>query len=357
VGSGALVVTVGGRGKRAAVEHSLEALLPSAADFKAFRAAIWGGSRGARRGTVVVRQYANRVVRHSLPRVAHRQARHRDHPRVLGSKAQWHRPRGNVRVMGDARVHPAAASGYASAADEYERGRPDYPGAIADWLRDDVGLGSEKRVLDLGAGTGKFTPRLVGTGAEVIAVEPVAAMLAKLSSALPTVEARCGTAEAIPLPNESVDAVVCAQAFHWFATPRALAEIRRVLRPDGVLGLVWNARDESVDWVARLTNIVDVHEGSAPRFRSGAWQRVFPFERLSPLEERRFAHVHAGSPEDVVVNRIRSVSFIAALPEALREGVIREVRALIASEPALAGRDLVELPYVTHAYLTRRVSI
>ena len=259
------------------------------------------------------------------------------------------------RAMGDAHVHPAAASGYASAADQYERGRPDYPAASADWLRDDVALGPGKRVLDLGAGTGKFTPRLVATGAEVIAVEPIAAMLAKLSSALPGVDARQGTADAIPLPDTSVDAVVCAQAFHWFATPLALAEIRRVLRPGGALGLVWNVRDERVDWVARLTTIVDVHEGNAPRFRSGAWQRVFPCEGLSRLEEQRFPHAHAGSPEDVIVNRIRSVSFIAALPEALREGVVQEVRGLIASEPTLAGRDVVELPYVTHAYCARRL--
>lgn len=126
-------------------------------------------------------------------------------------------------------IHPAAADGYRTGADTYVRGRPDYPPQVADWLTGTLGLNADKTVIDLGAGTGKFTGRLVATGAQVIAVEPVPEMLEKLSAALPDVLAVSGTATDLPLPNASVDVVVCAQAFHWFASPEALSEIARVL--------------------------------------------------------------------------------------------------------------------------------
>ncbi|WP_422775132.1 class I SAM-dependent methyltransferase, partial [Pseudomonas aeruginosa] len=166
--------------------------------------------------------------------------------------------------------------------------RPDYPPEIAAWLRETIGLHAGMTVIDLGAGTGKFTPRLLETGAQAIAVEPVPQMLEKLSAALPQVKTLAGTAEAIPLPDESVDAVVCAQSFHWFATPQALAEIRRILKPGGKLGLVWNMRDARVGWVRKLNQIVDRHEGDAPRFYTGEWPKFFPFKGFEPLQEQVF---------------------------------------------------------------------
>lgn len=124
-------------------------------------------------------------------------------------------------------IHHAAADGYKTGADTYVRGRPDYPPQVADWLTGTLGLDDDKTVIDLGAGTGKFTGRLVATGAQVIAVEPVPQMLEKLSAAYPGVLAVSGTATDLPVPDASVDVVVCAQAFHWFASPAALTEIAR----------------------------------------------------------------------------------------------------------------------------------
>ncbi len=252
-------------------------------------------------------------------------------------------------------VHRSAAEGFSAKADNYVRGRPDYPEAIVGWLRDRLHLGADKAVVDLGAGTGKFTAYLVKTGARVIAVEPVREMRAKIEQTLTTVVTLDGTATAIPLPDDSVDAVTCAQAFHWFATNEALTEIHRVLKPGGRFGLIWNIRDDSVDWSANLTEIITPYEGDAPRFAKGTWRKVFPFDGLSALQEDRFPHHHTGSPENVIIDRIRSTSFIAALPADEEAKVVEKLRALIATTPALAGRDVISMPYSTAAYWMEKV--
>lgn len=248
-------------------------------------------------------------------------------------------------------VHHSAATGYKTAADTYVRGRPDYPPQVADWLTATLGLNADTSVVDLGAGTGKFTARLVATGAQVIAVEPVPQMLEKLSEAFPGVLAVNGTATDLPLPDASVDVVVCAQAFHWFSSADALTEIARVLKPGGRLGLVWNLRDTRVSWVPKLDAIVNALEGDTPRFYTGAWRRAFPHPAFGPLQAQQFSHGHTGSPEDVIFNRVRSTSFVSALPAAERARVDEQMRELIAAEPELRGREVVTVPYVTEAFV------
>ncbi|POA47011.1 SAM-dependent methyltransferase [Pseudomonas sp. MPR-ANC1] len=244
-----------------------------------------------------------------------------------------------------------SAAGYKTAADTYVKGRPDYPPQVSDWLATTLNLDGHKTVIDLGAGTGKFTGRLAATGAQVIAVEPVAQMLEKLSEAWPQVLAVSGTATDLPLPDASVDAVVCAQAFHWFASAEALTEIARVLKPGGKLGLIWNLRDPQASWVPKLDAIVNALEGDTPRYYTGAWRTAFPHPAFGPLQLQQFHHGHTGSPEDVIFNRVRSTSFIAALPQAQRAKVDEQIRDLIASEPALRGRDVVTVPYETAAFV------
>ncbi|HET9851035.1 MAG TPA: methyltransferase domain-containing protein [Candidatus Limnocylindrales bacterium] len=217
----------------------------------------------------------------------------------------------------------------------------------------ELGFGSGSRVVDLGAGTGKLTRQLVATGADVVAVEPIPEMRAHIEKALPRVEALTGTAEDLPLANHSVDAVLVAQAFHWFDALRAMSEIRRVLKPGGGLGLIWQARDASVPWVARLNEIIDAADDGHPRFRTGEWREAFDNTALfEPLQEATLASVQNASPDEIV-DRVASISYIAAMRDEDREQVLADVRHLLATDPATATLDRIDLPHVVHVYWTR----
>lgn len=253
-------------------------------------------------------------------------------------------------------MHPAARRGFSEAAQVYQRGRPDYPPAIREWLSGAMQLGTGFTALDLGAGTGKFTEALLATGVRVLAAEPVERMLGELHRRRPEVQSLVATAQRLPLRSDAVDAVICAQSFHWFAGSAALEEIHRVLRPGGRLGLVWNVRDESIEWVAALNAIMRPYERGVPRYHSGEWRGCFDGQRFGPLEENRFAHAHVGAPEQVIVERVLSVSFIAALPDHERECVAAQLRSLIATHPLLTGRDRIAFPYETRAFCSMRLA-
>jgi ubiquinone/menaquinone biosynthesis C-methylase UbiE len=253
-------------------------------------------------------------------------------------------------------LHAAAQRGFGGAAQAYERGRPDYPPALAGWLHSALGLRAGSSVVDLGAGTGKFTRLLCGTGAQVLAIEPVAAMLAQLRAALPAVEALAANAQRLPLKPAMAEAVTCAQAFHWFAGAAALEEIHRVLKPSGRLGLVWNVRDESLDWVAAISEIMRPYETGVPRFHSGQWRQALSGPLFGEPHETRFEYQHVGTAQAVIIDRVLSVSFIAALPSAQQQQVALQLQTLIASHPALRGRDRVAFPYRTLAYCCARAA-
>jgi MOSC domain-containing protein YiiM/SAM-dependent methyltransferase len=250
-------------------------------------------------------------------------------------------------------IHESAAKGFAAGADAYERGRPEYSPEAVEALVRELGIGPGKRVLDLAAGTGKLTRELIPSGAELIAVEPIAEMRAKLEALLPGVEALDGTAEAIPLPNHSVDAVTVGQGFHWFDGVPAVSDIRRVLKPTGALGLIWQARDPRLPWIERLDEIIDRADDGHPRFRTMDWRAAFDRTALfEPLQTAGFETIHRAAPE-TMVDRVASISYVAAMPEARRERVLDEVRELLATDPETAGTDVVELPYRAHIYWTR----
>lgn len=261
--------------------------------------------------------------------------------------------------MAEHHIPQAAAEGFGSGADAYESARPSYPSdAVAEIAR--VGaLGPGRRVLDLAAGTGKLTRLLVATGAEVVAVEPVAAMRDVLTSVVPGVEALDGTAESVPLPDGSVDAVTVAQAFHWFDRRAALAEIARVLRPGGALVLVWNTRDRSVDWVQRWSDLLVEGEGDRPfdRYVGVDYAAVVAADgagAFTPVERWATSWVQPSTP-DLLLERSASVSVVAALPADERALVLERVRELTRTHPDLAGRDSFGFPYDTTVWWCHRV--
>ena len=245
-------------------------------------------------------------------------------------------------------INEVAAAGFGSAADAYERGRPSYPAQVVELFAQHLGVGPGATVVDLAAGTGKLTRLLAATGATVIAVEPVEAMRAQLEVALPGVDARDGTAEDLPLPDASADVVTVAQAFHWFDPEPALAEITRVLRPGGGLGLVWNERDESVPWVAELSSLFDW--GSRRPYRKGVdWAAVVDASgRCTSVHHQAVSYVQELDAE-TLVQRVLSTSYIAARPPEENVELAEAVRALVADFP-----ERFVLPYVTDVFWCRR---
>lgn len=258
--------------------------------------------------------------------------------------------------MAAGRIHDAAAVGFERSADRYERGRPSYPNDAVTFLFEALGIGPGRDVLDLGAGTGKLTRLLVPTGARITAVEPVAAMRAALVRSCPDdVNVLDGTAEAIPLPDRSLDAVVVAQAFHWFEADAALREIARVLRDAGALGLIWNVRDETPAWSRRLTELFDRLSGpDAPRFKHGRWRAAFErSDAFGPLHHRSTRSLHDVSPGGFL-DRVLSVSYVASASDEERAAVEAEVLDLLTHDPDLAGRSRIGMPYATDVFWCER---
>ena len=238
------------------------------------------------------------------------------------------------------------AASFQLGAREYRRARPGYPRAAAEWLVPGPGC----RILDLAAGTGKLTERLRELdGLDIVAVEPSDAMRAELRDAVPGVRVVAGTADDIPLPDGDRDGVVVAQAWHWFDPATALPEIARVLRPGGRLGVVWNVRDHTVDWVDAYTEIIHRGDSLEPNHGPPALDEhfealehaVFPWrQRLAATELRTLA---------------ASRSHLLTLPPDRRAELLDAVDELVATHPELRGQDTIELPYRASCWRARRV--
>jgi SAM-dependent methyltransferase len=244
--------------------------------------------------------------------------------------------------------HPDSRS-FDDVAELYERVRPTYPDEAVKWLTDQLRIDASSTVLDLGAGTGKLTRALIPLAAKVIAVEPGPAMLAQLVRAVPEADARLGAAEAIPLADDAVDAVVCGQSFHWFRPDEARREIHRVLRAGGGLGLIWNVRDPDDPIQNEITALL---EPFVPPGRPPLPTTVIAFVGRT-LDEVAI-HVVPFEQDldaDGVVGRILSISFVAAAAEPRRRELEDALRELVA---ARGGRVLFR--YRTEAFVTFSVA-
>jgi SAM-dependent methyltransferase len=246
-------------------------------------------------------------------------------------------------------VHPSARA-FDGAAELYDRVRPGYPPAAIAWFTRVLDLAPGRTVVDLAAGTGKLTAPLVATGARVVAVEPSEGMIAVLRKAAPQAETLAGTAEHIPLADACADAVLVAQAFHWFDHDVALPEIHRVLRPGGGLGLAWNRRVLEHPAHEALERAISPWGSDTPRHRDRPWvdaiERTPLFEPVADEELPNDQELPPGG----LVKRAASISYIAALPEETRREALSELERFEASAP-----KPIVLPHVCELFAFRPV--
>ncbi len=224
------------------------------------------------------------------------------------------------------------AGSFGPAAVVYDRSRPSYPvEAVRYVLPEGV-----NRVLDLAAGTGKLTGVLLDLGLDVVAVEPSAQMRELIPARAQVLD---GTAESIPLPDGSLDAVLVGQAFHWFDTAAALTEIARVLRPGGTLGLLWNVRDDSPEWVRAVWDLFaeDTVDGAPFQSQSGLGAPALElFDNSQQLDA------------DLLVDLVASRSAVLTMPDAERTAVLERARELAPDD------DTFDLDYRCEAWRSVR---
>ena len=244
------------------------------------------------------------------------------------------------------------ASSFGAAAAHYAQYRPDYAEAAIRWCLAPVSDAQLVRAVDVGAGTGILTGALARLGADVVAVEPDQAMLAELRRQLPAVRALEGSAEALPLPDQSADAVLCGQSMHWFDLDRALPEIARVLTPGGVLAGLWNVDDDRVGWVAELAAI----SGSGTTL--SRWRTIPAADTeqgvlragsrwFAPVEEGEFGHGQLRTADSLAAV-IATYSRILVMDEAERARTLAAVRDFLGRQPETSAGEFT-LPLVTVA--------
>ncbi len=254
--------------------------------------------------------------------------------------------RAYARDMTDQAIN---ATSFGAETEKYERGRPEYPREAVAWMLEPLPSGPV-RIVDLGAGTGKLTRALLDVrDAEIVAVDPDPKMLAVLHRSLPEVPSCPGTAESLPLADSCADAVVMGQAWHWVDQIRACTQIGRALRPGGVLGTIWNIRDDRVDWVHRLTEIMN--SSPAEKFIASDGP-----DFVAPFKSREEAHWEWRRPmtrpelHDMVLSR----SYLITGPAEERRRVIATMDALLADLGVGDDTTTIDMPYVTAAYRTVR---
>ena len=242
---------------------------------------------------------------------------------------------------------------FGAVAADYAAWRPGYPAELVAFLAGgEDGHAQRRRILDLGAGTGQLTESLLANGHDVVAADTSADMLAQLTARLPGVPTLVAKAEDLPLPDGDVDAVIAAQAAHWFDPAAAGREFRRVLRPGGAVGFVWHLREETAPWSVALNGLLAADARDQQGDRPEGNQAVvdaFAAELSAEVETRTTRWVQRVPPE-AVVGRVASSSRIALLDEEGRDAYLGQVRDLLATHPGTRGRDEIDVAYVTSAY-------
>ncbi|XP_045196542.2 uncharacterized protein LOC123551574 isoform X2 [Mercenaria mercenaria] len=259
-------------------------------------------------------------------------------------------------------VHKTAQEGFKQG-DHYDRNRPSYSDELAAHVIKSLHGGDHKDtqydILELGAGTGKFTRKILealkGLPMRYIASEPSEGFLSVLRQQSPTVETLVGSAMKIPLPEQSVMNVICAQSFHWFATKESLAEIQRVLVPGGRLVLVWNDKDWNIEWLRKLEDVLTLYYDDTPRKITGKWKNVFdgcPSFRC--VEHRHLAGITGmKGDKNFVLNHFTSISVIARLDPQQRQEALEKFKAVL--DEAFTDDEEIDIPFKSDFYCTEKI--
>lgn len=252
--------------------------------------------------------------------------------------------------MNKSLIHEAANS-YQNSSEIYESGRPGYTEESVFALCDHLGLGPNSSIVELGAGTGKFTRVLAKKYSNLLVVEPVPAMLGKLKTILPEIQGALGTGEDIPAKYHSADAILIANAFHWFSTEKAIGEFERVLKNDGGLGLIWNLDGVfTSSWGKVIDSWLDDIEGDTPQYKTGLWRKTLEnSEIFSSLEEQSFSTTRTTTPNEII-HRVMSISFVAAQSEKSKVELKQRIERHLAHHPETKGKDKIIVSLDTKIY-------
>jgi hypothetical protein len=253
-------------------------------------------------------------------------------------------------------LHPSAQKGFSLGAELYQQVRPSYPPEILVWLQDQLKVGENSTVIDLGSGTGKFLPFLLQTQAKVIAVEPVTAMREQLEQSYSTVECLQTSSDQLLVKDESINAIICAQSFTGSQISKRSRNVSGI-NSSGHLGLVWNQRDITVDWVKALADEIAPFEADTPRYHSEKWKQVFEQQQLFQFNGlQTFQLKHTGTVEQVVSKRLLSTSFIAAMPEHQQQQLKARFEQIVFDFTGQTAQDQIDFPYTTFAYHFQKIA-
>jgi ubiquinone/menaquinone biosynthesis C-methylase UbiE len=248
-------------------------------------------------------------------------------------------------------VNPVATEGFQKVATIYEQARPSYPSEVIDLIKSLYN--KPDIIIDLGAGTGKLTRLLGPIGArEIIAIEPVPAMRESLTKIPIITKIIDGTAEHIPFEDNTIDIIVCGQSFHWFANHDSLAEINRVLKPNGLLVLVWNTTDDTkTEWVKKISEYINSFNTTrTQRYQTMEWKKAFDNQNFfSSLQYKQFTNTFPIT-RDIAMNRILSTSFIAILPSEQQTKLIDEVGKMLDNVEEIRDKQEFDAHYLTDVY-------
>ncbi|MCP2251196.1 class I SAM-dependent methyltransferase [Lentzea aerocolonigenes] len=248
-------------------------------------------------------------------------------------------------------LHARRADSFGAQAEAYAEHRPDYPVAAIRWALEPLGTSERLDVMDLAAGTGKLTSVLVAEGHRVTAVEPNEQMLSELVRRVHDVRALPGHAEHIPVPDQTIDAVLVGTAFHWFDQERALPEIARVLRPGGVVAAMWNEHARDVEWLAEFERLSATSVESQHQDPTG----VMTSSSFSPIETRTFPHAHRRDSPEALVATVNTHSRMLVVSDEERAEINEKMLAFLRSRPETSNGPF-DVPLRTEVFRAVRLS-